>query len=382
MRMGGQVDAYLNLGTRVLFLKQALHSLELLHTVKDHKYPNILDKIVYNLNIEDPFFDTLKVDYSEFSDWFKKISQEARDCWVYNSEDDSLGGLIIYKEEHNPLITCNGDILEGKTLKVSTLKVAEREQGKKIGELFLKKIFTFSIKNNYQNIYLTARPSKQEYLVNLIEDFGFKPLELCTKERDMVYVKRIPNIPPRPENIDKFEYHKNNFPYIDCRDVKKHFIPIKPSFHRILFPEIEKQQQFFYHNLQAGNTIKKIYLSNSKNNKLSRGDIVLFYRSEDKQAITTIGIIEHVETAKANDFNKVLEYSLKRSVYNYEQIKEISKKDTKIILFRIINHFNKPIKRDWLIANTEYKSCQSICEIQDTSFKNILRKDNSNNCYY
>jgi len=372
----------IGLDTRVLFLKQALHSLELLHKVEDYHYPNILDKKVYNLDIEDTFFNSLKIDYPEFSDWFKKISQEARNCWVYHGQDDKLSGLIIYKDEMNPIVTISGDVLSGKTLKISTFKVAEEEQGKKIGELFLKKIFSFSMKNGYQNIYLTTRANKQIYLVNLIEDFGFKPFKLCSRGRDMVYIKKIPDSAPEKNYIDKFEYHKNFFPYIDCRNVKKHFIPIKPLYHRTLFPEIEKQQQFFYNNVQAGNTIKKIYLSHTKNTKLSKGDIILFYRSEDKQAITTLGIIEHIETAKANDFNKILEYSLKRSVYNYEQIKEMSKKETLILLFRIVYHFDNPIKRDWLISNIGYKNCQTICELKDESFQRILVKADSKYCYY
>lgn len=372
----------LGIDTRVLFLKQAVHSLELLHKVEDQNYPNIQEKKVYNLDINDPIFDSLKLDYPEFLEWFKNISQEARDCWVYNGENSSLGGLIIYKDEYNPVITNSGDILDGKTLKVSTFKVAEIEQGKKIGELFFKKIFNYSNKNGYQNIYLTTRPDKQQYLINLIEDFGFMPLRLCTKGRDMVYVKKIPVSAPVVDVQNKFEYHKKYYPYINCKDAKKHFVPIKPIYHRILFPELEKQQQLFYNNLQAGNTIKKIYLSHARNSKLSTGDIVLFYRSGDKQAITTVGIIEHVETAKANDFNKVLEYSLKRSVYNYTQIQEISKKDTIIILFRIIDHFKNSIKREWLVKNTEYTNCQSICELRDESFRKILQVGDMNYCSY
>ena len=373
---------YLGLDTRVLFLKQALHALELLHTIEDHRYPHIINNKVYNLNINDPFFKSLKLDYPEFNTWFKRISQEARDCWVYNGQNNSLGGLIIYKDEMNPVITYNGGILEGKTLKISTLKVSEQEQGKKIGELFLKKIFSFALKNGYQNIYLTTKENKQEYLINLIEDFGFKALELCTKQRDMVYVKEIPSSAPDVNHLNSFEYHKKFFPYFDANRVKKHFVPIQPSFHRILFPEIEKQQQFFYNNLQAGNTIKKIYLSHSKYTKISQGDIVLFYRSEDRKAITTLGIVEQVENAKANDFNKVLGYSIKRSVYNYEQIKEYSKKDTLIVLFRIISHFNAPLTREWLLLNTRYKNWQAISEIDDASFRKILKHENNQYPYY
>ena len=364
----------IGLDTRVLFLKQALHSLELLHKTKDYKYPNIVDKKVYNLDINEDFFDSLKLDYIEFSEWFTKISREARDCWVYQGIEDTIGGLIIYKEEMDPLVT-NSEVLVGKTLKISTLKVADIEQGKKIGELFLKKILNYANKNNFRSIYLTTRENKQNYLINLIEDFGFKSLNLCTKGRDIVYVKKIPiTAPPRNRNLTTFEYHKDFYPYIDCTDVKKHIIPIKPSYHSILFPELEKQQLLFYSNLQAGNTIKKIYLSHSRNNKLSEGDILLFYRSEDKQAITTIGIVELVETAQANDFNKVLEYSLKRSVYNYQQIMDVSKKDTLIILFRIIDHFEDPIKREWLIKNTKYTNCQSICELDNKSFSAVLQE--------
>ena len=47
--------------------------------------------------------------------------------------------------------------------------------------------------------------------------------------------------------------------------------------------------------LVEGNAIKKAYLCNAKTKQMAEGDIVLFYRSVDVSAITSLGVVEEVE---------------------------------------------------------------------------------------
>jgi hypothetical protein len=70
--------------------------------------------------------------------------------------------------------------------------------------------------------------------------------------------------------------------------------------HSVLFPDFVgsagSQTQLFSTENQAGNAIKMAYLCYANTKQILPGDIVLFYRSADEQAITTFGIVESCET--------------------------------------------------------------------------------------
>lgn len=112
---------------------------------------------------------------------------------------------------------------------------------------------------------------------------------------------------------------------------------------------------------------------------MKEGDLVLFYRSNDKKAITTLGIVE--KSFKSKELNTILEEVTKRTVYSYEEIKKMSKKETNIILFRLVGHFEPPfIKSTWMREEKIYKNCQSICEIDEISFSKILKHGKLSYC--
>jgi len=366
---------------RVMFVQQALHSFNKLHLQHEIYYPNMINKYIYELNKDDDIFKSLKDDYVEFDSWFSKVSQEHRKCWIHGYNGDTkIGGILIYKDENNPIVTNDDKPLKGKVLKISTFKISEDMQGWKLGELFIKTVFTYANKNNYEYIYLTTRQDKQEYLVNLIEDFGFKKFGICDKNRDEVFVKQIPISYLKDTSLTKIDFYKMYSPFIKCTtDTNKFIVPIQPEYHNILFPEIEDDKRLFYTHPSVGNTIKKAYLSHANTKQMKSGDLLFFYRSKDKMAITTLGIVE--KTFKSSDLDIILEEVAKRSVYSYDEIKRQAEKETHIILFRLIDHFDKPfITKEWMQEEEIYKNCQSICKIEDGVFKKIIKKGNLNYC--
>ena len=72
-----------------------------------------------------------------------------------------------------------------------------------------------------------------------------------------------------------------------------------------------------------GNAIKKAYLSHSNIKKISPGDIILFYRTDDYQAITCLGIVEKI-IPNLRDPNEIIKEVGKRTVYSPEDIKEFA----------------------------------------------------------
>lgn len=114
--------------------------------------PALKEDFIYNIDINDPIFQSLKEEYEEFNNWFNKISREGRKCWVHYRKGGTIGALLIYKIENEPIDSIPPLPLM-KRLKIATLKVVHT--GYKIGELFTKLAVDFSIKNDITEIYLT-----------------------------------------------------------------------------------------------------------------------------------------------------------------------------------------------------------------------------------
>jgi len=92
--------------------------------------------------------------------------------------------------------------------------------------------------------------------------------------------------------------------------VKKFVVPILPVYHNKLFTDYSKRQitlaEYADEFVVEGNTIKKAYLSHSNIKRMQRGDLILFYRSEDEQAITSFGVVEAVYSG-VKDVGQILQ---------------------------------------------------------------------------
>ena len=105
-------------------------------------------------------------------------------------------------------------------------------------------------------------------------------------------------------------------------------VPIRPEYHNRLFTMSARQtflSEYFGDIIVEGNTIKKAYLCGSKIKKIRPGDILVFYQSRSVKAATAVGVVEKVHT-RLIDPDKILQYVIRRTVYSYEETKEMSKK--------------------------------------------------------
>jgi hypothetical protein len=332
-----------NLEDRVLSIDSALDYFNNVYARKEVHHTLLEKEFVRNLDVKDPFFDSLKEDYgdSDFTIWFKKISVQDRKCWIYK-ENDKIRALLMLKEEDEPIPT-TPLIPASKRLKIATLKVDI--SGSKLGELFLKMAFQFCIGNQIFEIYLTHYRKQDDKLIPLIEEYGFELVGFLEerkgkKEREEVYLKKL--IPIGKELLS-FDLAKKFYPsFNDSPSIRKFLIPIIPEYHDRLFPDFKKRQMRItdYSEINIpGNAIKKAYLCNSAITKIRPGDILLFYRSHDQKAITSIGVVDR-EPARTPDPDKVVAIVGQRSVYNYEEIKNKAQKTVLVLLFR--HHLNLP----------------------------------------
>jgi hypothetical protein len=67
-----------------------------------------------------------------------------------------------------------------------------------------------------------------------------------------------------------------------------------------------------------GNAIKKAYLSKGSTRSLTPGDCLLFYRSHDLHAATTVGVVE--DTLVSSDPSDIAAFVGPRTVYSFDEI--------------------------------------------------------------
>jgi predicted nucleic acid-binding protein len=309
--------------------------------------PSIRLVPMHNIGLKDPIFDSLRDDYPEFDAWWKKASREGREAWVYKRQDSSLGAFLVLKLEDES-IDCSPPLPRNKRVKICTVKVSE--MGHKIGELFIKTAVQYALKNETFEMYLTRFTKNQDELVQLISEFGFYKAAKKNNGED-VYLKRLL---PNESVKSPIEIASRFYPsFYDGRLVHKFVIPIRPEYHDRLFTDYRRRQVFLpeYRGrlITEGNTIKKAYLCHSKTRWISSGDLVLFYRSEDEQCITSLGVVE--EAYSSSNPNKILEYVGLRTVYNRDEIQDMTRKNVRVIMFTWLFHLPKPLKLTFLQQN-------------------------------
>ena len=365
---------------QVLNINGAIAYFKTLYTNTDISLLPIFKKVNgYDVDIKDPIFESLRADYKGFDAWWKNKVWR-RELFIFE-RNHKINAILIPKIEQNEKIDCIPELKREKILKICTFKVSEDSQGLKLGERLLKMAFDFAILNNVFEIYLTHYKQNSDYLIPLLQNFGFSKYGE-NKEGEEIYLKKI--IPEgaiklRDKN-DAAEINKTFYPaFYDGSIIKKHIIPIEPMFHDRLFPDVNigsKQLSLLEPNTTSeGNSIKKAYICNSNSHKLNIGDVVLFYRSQDIKALTTLGTVEsiHYDLTNAEQIAKLI---AKRTVFSIEEIKEKCHSKVTVILFN--QNFN--LKHNYKYTDLKNKQIvngyiQGITEISDEKYKEIIKEN-------
>lgn len=368
------------LSNQVYYIQAADDWLKRLHEPGTITLPNIEEVDLHTLTpqLASDFFISIRGDYAGFDNWFRRIAMEGRRAWVYREHGrGEINAICIFSVQTDEEITDDGQILRGPALKLCTFKVGETVRGRKVGELFLRAAFQYATQHQCEHIFLHANARQQVHLTSLIEDFGF--YERGHYRGDAVYVKDHPIQPPAIQ-MDALEYVRHYYPHYNGGiDVQKFIIPIVPEFHNILFPDWQTLGNALpagHPRRHVGNAIKLAYLSNAGSKMPRPGDVVLFYRSHDQKAITTLGVIERYEVMGQAD--EIARLVSRRTVYSDTQIAEMTREnrrgETKVMLFRLIKHFDSPVTYQQLQRPLRivHGPIQSITHITDESFSRIL----------
>jgi len=327
----------LGLEERVLTLEDAIDVLEGLFPKKGKGLPLVREEYCYKLDRQDPIFKSLRNDYIGFDLWFEqKCCRQARRAWIIEVDKGKGGmtGLCIFNEESR---VENGPI--GKTLKLCTFKISDGHARNRYGELLLKKVFCYAYDNDYDYLYMTIFPNKQ-VLVGFVQDFGFEIVGF--KGEELVLCKSM-KMPEFRSLGNFFQHHVKYGPRLFQLKPKHLFIvPIMPGYHDILYPERQENLNLFPPDT-CGNSLRKAYLSHANTKQICQGDTLLFYQSQIKKEITSIGVVEKVR--RENDVSQILMMVAKRTVYTMSEIEDACSDGRKVlvILYRDAGELVTPI---------------------------------------
>ncbi|SDF78324.1 hypothetical protein [Sporomusa acidovorans] len=123
-------------------------------------------------NLNDPFFDSLKSDYSEFSQWFTGKAISGDSAYVCRDNSNLIHAFMYLKDEVEDIQLANGILPRVPRIKIGTLKLSESIHGQRIGEGALGTALWRWQESNFNQIYVTVFP-KHISLIELLTKFGF-----------------------------------------------------------------------------------------------------------------------------------------------------------------------------------------------------------------
>jgi len=294
-----------------------------------------------DIDLNDPFFDELKIDYPEFIDWWNaKVVPNRRKCWVSRFSNGRLSSLLMYKIELGETIAdMPGSPIKNR-LKINTLNVTD--QGYRMGELLIGQAIKVGWEENLDEIYLTHFSKVEDYLSPLLLGFGFHTVGKNQRGED-VYVKPFAISRAEWSGQSSFEIARLYAPqFDDASQISKFVVPVRSDFHGRLFPDLVRNtrlDEFDSPHLSEGNAIKKAYICRAQARTIRIGDILLFYQSRKLQGIQPIGIVESIDHNLLNS-QEVFSLIRKRTVYTMKEIEEmVQKGPVTVLLFRYQTHF-------------------------------------------
>ena len=366
------------LADRVYTIQTANDLLLRLHSLVAVSLPNIQDVPLYSLTpqLDSPFFQSLREAYPGFDDWFRRKAQSGTRAWISEDEGHDLAAICIYDRQDRERIT-DRLVLPGSALKLATFKVGETNRGRKVGELFLKAAFRYGAENRLEHIFIHGDRESHHFLFEMLVDFGFRHVGTHpgSDGRDAVYLKEHPVLAPNVD-LPSFEYHRRYFPHFRRGpEIAKLVVPIRPEFHRILFPDYQPlanaQRDLFPVDNYAGNAIKMAYLCHAQTRQVAPGSVVLFYRSGDDRALTSLGIVESYE--QLSDVETIVSRVRRRTVYSMDQIVRMARSPTRVMLFRFVRHLARPVTLEAANVNQILNGQpQSITRISHDAFERAL----------
>jgi len=332
-----------------------------------------------DVDLEDVFFDSLKNDYSEFSDWFEKKSEDH--AYVFYG-DTGIDGFLYLKLEEGPVDDVTPPLPAKNRLKVGTMKI--NPHGTRMGERFIKKIFDHALRFSVEEIYVTVF-SHHQALKSLFCRYGFseKAKKVTPNGEELVLVRDIME--------DRGDQDKN-YPVIYCDTNKAYLLSLHPIFHTKLLPDSKLNNESFdvTEDVSSANSIHKVYLTAMDVGVLRKGDVLVVYRTNDgkgparyRSVATSVGVIEERRTINSfSNWEDFYRYCRPHSVFSRSELESFwnTKKYPQVLKFSYNLSFSKRITRGTMIDEVGLREDQywGFFELSKSQLRDLVRRGMGN----
>ncbi|WP_018391811.1 GNAT family N-acetyltransferase [Bacillus sp. 37MA] len=277
--------------------------------------PYLKYELFADINLDDPFFDSLKEDYPEFEKWFHKKGNER--AYILR-ENDLVEGFLYLKYEHGPIDDVYPVIDCTSALKIGTLKI--NPHGTRLGERFIKKALDHAIAGDVELCYVTVF-EKQSSLLKIFEKYGFTRFGQKSNG-ELVLVKNL---------VELSGEVLKDYPLISTQGKQKYLLAIYPQYHSIMFPDsiLNNENINVLEDCSVTNSIHKIYVTTMKVNRANPGDIFVMYRTatpgksaEYSSVVSSICVVEEVKSQhEFANFDDFFQYATTYSIFDYDDLK-------------------------------------------------------------
>lgn len=278
-----------------------------------------------DVELSDPFFDSLKADYPGFDRWFQSKIEEP--VFVYQDEQGVGAFLYIKDKETETIPTVDGELPKCERTKIGTLKLEKRMQGQRIGEGAFGLALWRWRKLKTAEIYLTVFPAHDDIIALAIK-FGFSDIGVKANGEHIFIKKR--------SNIDYTSPYKA-FPFLTSRFENAGYIIIEDKYHDQLFPYSElkdnkpnMKELLNKIEISAANGMTKYYLGSPYNVwPFKVGEPLFVYRKDTtpgpgrcyRSCITSIVVVTEIRSIKVRGEALITEdefvgYIKNKSVYD------------------------------------------------------------------
>lgn len=309
-----------------------------------------------SLNLADPFFDSLKAAYPEFTRWYNKKAIQGEMAYVFHDGAGQMTDFLYLKVETEEMKDVVPNLPAKRRLKVGTFKLKAR--GTRRGERFMKKIMDKAIAEAVEEVYVTIFPTEElKYLIDQFAKFGFvhkadKPHTDAEGRTTCEWVM-VKDMNMVAENV------MENYPRVAVQGHRKWLLGIYPKWHTKLFPDsiLNNESYDLVQDCTPTNGIFKTYIGwNLDSRQMQKGDLILIYRTSDEpgrawyRSVAT-SVCTMLETKTRFDFKDVDEF-LRYTQYSV---------------------FSEEERRNWFAKRQDLTVIQMLYNVAFT--KRVIRKE-------
>lgn len=277
-----------------------------------------------DISLDDPFFASLKQDYAEFEDWFKR--KGGHQAFTFRNEEGMLDGFLYLKVEEEPLTDTTPQLPSARRLKIGTFKI--NPHGTRLGERFIKRAFDVAVSQGVTALYVTIF-EKHAALVELFLRYGFSRVAVkLTANGQEAVLERVLHAAVGDVVRD--------YPLIPLKGARHFVLSLYPAWHSRLLPDslLKTEDTSILQDVSHTNSIHKIYLAAMAGvDQLKRGDTLLIYRTADSgsayytSVVTSLCVVEELtHISSFSTLTAFLAYCAPYSIFTVAELTRLYEK--------------------------------------------------------